>query len=61
MSTLRVRIAIADDSYLVREALGQLLAEVPEVEVVAVCEDTYALREAIQRGAPDAVICRVEF
>jgi DNA-binding NarL/FixJ family response regulator len=56
MSTLRLRIAIADDSYLVREALGQLLAEVPDVEVVAVCEDTYALQKAIDCDPPDVVL-----
>lgn len=30
------RVAIADDSYLVREALRELLASVPETELVAV-------------------------
>lgn len=53
---LRLRVAIADDSYLVREALGQLLVEIPEVEVVAVCEDTYALRKAIESDPPDVVL-----
>jgi DNA-binding NarL/FixJ family response regulator len=56
MAVSRVRLAIADDSYLVREALSQLLAGVAEVEVVAVCEDLYALREAIERDAPDVVL-----
>jgi DNA-binding NarL/FixJ family response regulator len=53
---VKLRVAIADDSYLVREALGQLLAETPEVEVVAICEDTYALRAAIERAPPDVVL-----
>jgi DNA-binding NarL/FixJ family response regulator len=51
-----VRIVIADDSYLIREALQQLLTGVPELEVVGVCEDTYALLEAIETASPDVVL-----
>jgi DNA-binding NarL/FixJ family response regulator len=51
-----LRLAIADDSYLVREALRELLGGVPEVEVVAVCEDRYSLIEAIDRESPDVVL-----
>jgi hypothetical protein len=32
-----LRIVVADDSYLVREALGHLLGTTPELEVVALC------------------------
>jgi DNA-binding NarL/FixJ family response regulator len=51
-----VRVTIAEDSYLVREALRQLLEQAPEVEVVAVCEDTFDLMKAIERDPPDVVI-----
>jgi DNA-binding NarL/FixJ family response regulator len=51
-----LRLAIADDSYLVREALREVLVGVPEVEVVAVCEDGHALVEAIERDPPDVVL-----
>jgi DNA-binding NarL/FixJ family response regulator len=51
-----LRLAIADDSYLVREALRELLGGIPGLEVVAVSEDTYALREAIDRVSPDVVM-----
>ncbi len=51
-----LRVAIAEDSYLVREGLRELLSEVPELEVVAVCEDTYALLEAVERESPDVVL-----
>jgi DNA-binding NarL/FixJ family response regulator len=53
---MALRVAIAEDSYLVREGLRQLLAGAPELEVVAVCEDTYALVEAIERDSPDVVL-----
>jgi DNA-binding NarL/FixJ family response regulator len=51
-----LRVAIADDSYLVREGLSHLLDGSPELEVVAVCEDTYSLLEAIERDPPDVVL-----
>jgi DNA-binding NarL/FixJ family response regulator len=53
---MALRVVIADDSYLVREALHQLLAGIPEVEVVAVCEDRYGLQDAIERDSPDVVL-----
>jgi DNA-binding NarL/FixJ family response regulator len=49
-------VAIADDSYLAREALLQVLARSSAVEVTAVCNDTSALRAAIYRAPPDVVL-----
>ena len=34
-----VRVALADDSFLAREALSGMLAEMPDVELVAACCD----------------------
>jgi DNA-binding NarL/FixJ family response regulator len=53
---VRLRIAIAEDSYLIREALRELLAGAPELEVVAVCEDMLGLMGAIERESPDVVM-----
>jgi DNA-binding NarL/FixJ family response regulator len=55
-SALRLRVAIAEDSYLVREALRELLADIPELDVVAVCQDSYELIEAVERESPDVVL-----
>jgi DNA-binding NarL/FixJ family response regulator len=51
-----IRVAIADDHYLVREGTRQALEESGEVEVVAAVEDGDVLREAVDRLRPDAVI-----
>ncbi len=51
-----LRVVIAEDSYLVREGLHQLLARSPEIEVVAVCDDGHSLLEAIERDSPDVVV-----
>jgi DNA-binding NarL/FixJ family response regulator len=49
-------VALADDSYLVREALCHLLGPVPEIELVAVCGDGEALLAAVERESPDVVL-----
>src|SRR4030081_3725533 len=56
LTPMPLRIAIADDSYLVAEGLSHVLAGSPELEVVTVCDDSYALLEAIERDRPDVVL-----
>jgi DNA-binding NarL/FixJ family response regulator len=51
-----LRIVMADDSYLVREAIGHLLSATPEVDIVATCADGDALRVAVEREQPDVVL-----
>ena len=51
-----LRVAIAEDSYLVREGLSQLLTGVAGLDIVAVSEDTYSLIDAIERETPDVVL-----
>jgi DNA-binding NarL/FixJ family response regulator len=53
---MAVRTALAEDSFLVREALTHLLEDADEVELVAVCEDADALRVAIETLDLDVVI-----
>jgi DNA-binding NarL/FixJ family response regulator len=49
-------VALADDSFLVREVLLQLLAADAEIEVIAVCEDLEGLLGAVEQQAPDVVV-----
>ncbi len=51
-----LRVVVADDSYLVREALGYLLDSDPRVELVARCEDGRQLAETVERELPDVVV-----
>jgi DNA-binding NarL/FixJ family response regulator len=53
---MSLRLAIADDSYLIREGVRRLLEKGSEVEVVAVCEDSHTLLEAVDRESPDVVL-----
>jgi DNA-binding NarL/FixJ family response regulator len=54
-----IRVALADDSYLMREAMQQVLARLARVEVVAVCDHGDQLLEAVEREHPAVVITDV--
>jgi DNA-binding NarL/FixJ family response regulator len=51
-----IRVIIAEDAYLVREAIELILESVPQIEVVCACEDGTSLLEAVDREQPDAVL-----
>ena len=51
-----IRVVLADDSYLVREALDHVLAGADGIEVVASCRDRDTLRRAIEEERPDVVV-----
>jgi DNA-binding NarL/FixJ family response regulator len=51
-----IRVAVADDSYLVREALTHVLDAAAGVEVIAACDDVDSLRRAIEADRPDVVV-----
>jgi DNA-binding NarL/FixJ family response regulator len=51
-----IRIALGDDSLIVREGIGHLLAGDPDMEVVATVGDLPALREVCDRERPDVVV-----
>ena len=52
----RIRVVLADDSYLVREAVGHVLVGSDEIEVVAACDDLDSLTAAIEAERPDVVV-----
>lgn len=51
-----IRIVLADDSFIVREGMRELLKSVDELDVVAVCSDLDSLNTAIEREHPDVVL-----
>jgi DNA-binding NarL/FixJ family response regulator len=51
-----IRVAVADDSYLVREALLHVLAAADRIEVVAQCRDRDSLLRAVEAERPDVVV-----
>ncbi len=53
---MTLRIALADDNFIVREGLEQLLARDDEIEVLASCADMASLLEAVEADPPDAVL-----
>ena len=53
---MAVRVGVADDSFLIREALTRLLADRDEIELVAVCADGAELAAAVDTRHPDVVL-----
>jgi len=51
-----IRVVLADDSYLVREALTHVLSAADRIEVVAACGDRDSLVRAIEAEDPDVVV-----
>jgi DNA-binding NarL/FixJ family response regulator len=51
-----IRLVVAEDHYLVREALRGLLATRDDFEIAAVCEDLDSLLEAVEAERPDVVV-----
>jgi YesN/AraC family two-component response regulator len=52
----RVRVIIAEDSYVIREFLTATLSAASEVELVAVCTNGKELQTAIATWDPDVVL-----
>jgi DNA-binding NarL/FixJ family response regulator len=51
-----IRVVLADDSYLVREAVEHVLAAADGIEVVGSCRDRRSLAETIEAQQPDVVV-----
>jgi DNA-binding NarL/FixJ family response regulator len=54
-----IRVIIADDSYLMREAIERVLARAPEVELIGVYDRGDTLVAAVERDLPDVVVIDV--
>jgi DNA-binding NarL/FixJ family response regulator len=51
-----IRVVLAEDHYLVREGIRQLIEAQSELELAAVCEDFDSLIKAIDEHKPDVVL-----
>jgi DNA-binding NarL/FixJ family response regulator len=51
-----IRVVLADDSYLARKGIEQVLDAAPGIDVVATCEDLDSLLAAIETDPPDVVV-----
>jgi DNA-binding NarL/FixJ family response regulator len=51
-----IRVVLADDAYLLREAVKHLLSDQPAIVVVGECEDARAVRELIDEQRANVLI-----
>src|SRR5256885_611498 len=56
LCAMPIRVVLADDSFIVREGVKELLQSVPELDLVATCSDLDSLQAAIDREHPDVVL-----
>src|SRR5207245_10551007 len=59
LCAMPIRVVLADDSFIVREGIRELLQSVDELDVVATCSDLDSLRAAIARARPDVVLTEI--
>ena len=50
------RIVVAEDAYLIREGIRQVLEQEDEVVVAEFCSDYTSLIQAVERHKPDVVV-----
>jgi DNA-binding NarL/FixJ family response regulator len=53
---MTIRVVIADDSYIIREGVRELLRGLEDITVVATCSDLDSLETAIEHERPDVVL-----
>jgi DNA-binding NarL/FixJ family response regulator len=56
VAQMPLRVAVADDSYLIREALTRVLEGIDDVQIVAMCDSRDSLLAAIEAERPDVVL-----
>jgi DNA-binding NarL/FixJ family response regulator len=56
LGAMPIRVVLADDSFLVRAGMRELLQSVDELDVVAAVGDLDSLQGAIDRERPDVVL-----
>ena len=57
-ASMTARVALAEDSFIVREGIAQVLSSDPgaDIEVVALCDDVDSLLRAVDEHRPDVVV-----
>ena len=53
---MTIRVVLADDSYIVREGIRELVRSLEDIDVLAACADVETLNEAIELHRPDVVL-----
>lgn len=51
-----LRVVLADDHHLIRQGVAAVLAVIPDVELIAECEDFDGLMAAVEQHDPDVVV-----
>lgn len=55
-----IRVAVVDDSPLIRQVLKRIISEAEDMEVIGMAQDAHAARELIRATNPDVVTLDIE-
>lgn len=56
----KIQVLIVDDSATVRQALSEIIASAPDLEVMATAADPYVAAERIRHALPDVIFLDIE-
>jgi DNA-binding NarL/FixJ family response regulator len=56
---MAIRVIVGEDNLLVREGIRELLAQAPDIDVIAAAGDLPTLESAVGREAPDVVLADI--
>ena len=56
----KIKVLIVDDSAVVRQVIGAMLSEAPDVQLLGACADPILAQERMKRDWPDVIVLDVE-
>ncbi len=56
----KIKVLVVDDSAVVRQVIGAMLAEAPDVQLLGACADPILAQERMKRDWPDVIVLDVE-
>ncbi|MBT1065299.1 chemotaxis response regulator protein-glutamate methylesterase [Bowmanella sp. Y26] len=57
---MTIKVLVVDDSALIRQLLGEIIRQSPDMQLVGVAQDAYVARDMVNQFAPDVITLDIE-
>ncbi|GGO74467.1 protein-glutamate methylesterase/protein-glutamine glutaminase [Bowmanella pacifica] len=57
---MSIKVLVVDDSALIRQLLGEIIRQAPDMQLVGVAQDAYVARDLVNQRAPDVITLDIE-